>query len=97
MQMTNCASRFISVEDALDLELFRPNPVGFVPVDFRMAVPALQITLLAAAARTPAAHASVAAAVPGHDAAAEAAGGGVTEVDDAGERVGRVDGTRPQS
>src|SRR5437868_14979430 len=49
--------------------------------------------LLAAAARTSAAHASVAAAVSGHDAAAEAAGGGVTEVDDAGERVGGVNRT----
>src|ERR1035438_5498757 len=35
--MTNCASRFISVENPLDFVFFRPNPVGFVPVDFRMA------------------------------------------------------------
>src|SRR5271167_4040301 len=39
--MTYCASRFMSLfmsfNDALDLVLFRPNPVGFVPVDFRMA------------------------------------------------------------
>ena len=27
----------MSFNDALDLVLFRPNPVGFVPVDFRMA------------------------------------------------------------
>src|ERR1700690_934345 len=35
--MTNWASRFMSVENSLDLVLFLPNPVGFVPVDFRMA------------------------------------------------------------
>jgi hypothetical protein len=40
--------------------------------------------VLTAPARTPAAMASVAAAVAGHDAAAEAAGGGVAQVDDAG-------------
>src|SRR5579863_1525875 len=42
MQMTNCASRLIGglaalIENPLDLVFFRPNPVGFIPVDFRMA------------------------------------------------------------
>ncbi|HEV2470059.1 MAG TPA: hypothetical protein VGS78_12765 [Candidatus Sulfotelmatobacter sp.] len=34
------ASRFISVEDALDFVLFRPDLAGFAPVNFRMAYPA---------------------------------------------------------
>ena len=49
---------------------------------------------LRAAARRAAAHASIAAAVSGHDAAAEAAAWGVSQVDNAGEGVGGVNGTR---
>src|SRR5271165_4097876 len=51
------------------------------------------INLLAAAAGAAAAHAAVAAAVAGHDAAAEAAGGCVSEVDDARQRVGGMNRT----
>src|SRR5437899_10287960 len=50
------------------------------------------VSFLAAAAGAAAAHAAVAAAVSGQDAAAEAATGGVAQVDDARERVGGVDG-----
>jgi hypothetical protein len=46
--------------------------------------------LLAAAARTPAAHALVATAIPYHDAAADVATGGVSQVDEAGQGVGGV-------
>src|ERR1700722_8910950 len=46
----------------------------------------------AAPARAPAAHTPVATPVPRHDAAAEAAAGRVAHVDDAGERVGGVNG-----
>lgn len=34
--MTNCASRFISGQNALDLIFLRPDAVGLVPVDLRM-------------------------------------------------------------
>src|SRR3989442_11281082 len=45
---------------------------------------------LRAPARTPTAHASIAAAIAGHDAAAEAAGWSVAQVHDARQRVGGV-------
>ena len=51
---------------------------------------------LAAAARAAATHASIAAAVSGHDAAAEAAGGRVSQVDDVRQGVGGVDGAGSQ-
>jgi len=51
---------------------------------------------LAAPAGAPAVHALIATAVADHDGAAERATGSVSHVDHAGERVGRVDGTRPQ-
>jgi hypothetical protein len=50
----------------------------------------LRATSLAAPTRTPATPASIARTVPRHDAAAEAAGGSVAQVDDAGQRVGGV-------
>ena len=46
---------------------------------------------LRAPTRGAAAHAAVAAAISGHDAATEAAAWGVAQVDDAGESVGGVD------
>lgn len=49
---------------------------------------------LAAPARAPATHTPIAASVPRHDAATEAAGWGVAQVHDAGQSVGDVDGTR---
>src|SRR5579871_6305051 len=52
---------------------------------------------LAAAAGASATAAAVAAAVSGHDAAAEAAAGRVSEVDEARERVGGVDGAGPRA
>src|SRR5438477_12497503 len=42
MQITNWASRFMSVENPLDLVLFRADAMGFVPVDFRMAYRTIQ-------------------------------------------------------
>ena len=52
---------------------------------------------LAAPAGTPAAHAPVATPIPRHDAAAEAAGRGVAQVDEARQRVGGVDRSRLQA
>src|SRR5579862_822052 len=52
---------------------------------------------LAAAAGAAATAASVATAVSGHDAAAEAAAGCVSEIDQAGERVGGVNGAGSSS
>ena len=46
---------------------------------------------LATPARTPAASAAVAASITGHDGSAEAAGGGIAQVDESGESVGGVD------
>ena len=46
--------------------------------------------ILATPARTPAASAAVAASITGHDGSAEAAGGGVAQVDESGESVGGV-------
>ena len=51
---------------------------------------------LAAAAGAAAAHAAVAATVARHDAAAEAAAGRVSEIDDARQSVGGVDRTSPE-
>ena len=48
---------------------------------------------LAAATGAAAGHAFVATAVANHDGAADVAGGGVAEVDDAGKGVGGVDRT----
>lgn len=52
-------------------------------------------SLLAAPARTPAAPAPVAASIARHDGSAEAAGGGVAQVDESGEGVRGVDGAGP--
>jgi len=48
---------------------------------------------LAAPARAPATPTPIARTIPRHDAAAEAATGSVAQVDDAGQRVGRVNRT----
>ena len=61
------------------------------------AADALPLYRLAAAAGAAAAHAAVTATVARHDAAAEAAAGRVSEVDDAGQSVGRVDRTSPET
>src|SRR5258708_6791613 len=50
---------------------------------------------LATPARAPAAPAPIAASVPRHNGSAEAAGGGVAQVDESGESVGGVDGPGP--
>src|SRR6267143_1849402 len=52
---------------------------------------------LRAPARAPATHAPIAASIPRHDAAAEAAGWRVTQIHDARQRIGRVDRTRLQA
>src|ERR1700756_2226497 len=106
MQMTNWASRFISVENPLLRQKRRARAPA--PLDQNLAGRRARPTStnnnnnnktshinnhLAAPAGTSAAHASIATAVAGHDAAAEAAGGGVAQVDQAGEGVGGVDGT----
>jgi len=49
--------------------------------------------MLAASARTPAAHALIAAPIPHHDAAADVATRCVAEVDHSGQGVSCVDGT----
>jgi hypothetical protein len=73
--MTYCASLFMSVKDALD------SSRSFAPLDGRVARP--HTSQLAAPARTPAAHALVAASVSHHDRAADVATWSVSHVDHA--------------